>query len=183
VTRLLVHADHRAGGRRDDLEGDLELLRNEPPVLERPSSAVDSTESCKRIPRKRSTLLEGCSADFSSICRLARRSLSVISWSSWRSLSEKSGKGGSSGVVVSGSISDKEDLVFLRLLRLVMVGLLLWLDMIVGVVDGLDEYYKSCVIEFMSTMFKFMSTMFERMMSTFELISKKFEAVRTRRLK
>jgi hypothetical protein len=52
-------------------------------------------------------------------------------------LCEKSEEDGSLRAV-SGSISDKEDLVFVRLLRLVMVGLLLWLDMVAGVVDGLD---------------------------------------------
>jgi hypothetical protein len=126
----------------DNIEGDFYLLSNEPPVLERPSSTDDSTESCNRIPRKRSTLLEGCSADFRNICRLARRSLSVISWSSWRSLCEKSEEDGSFGSVRGGNIPDKEDLLFVRLLRLVVVGLvlglLLGLDMVAGVVDGLD---------------------------------------------
>jgi hypothetical protein len=123
----------------EDLEGDFYLLRKEPRVLEleRPSSADDSTESCNRISRKRSTLLDGCSADFSNICRLARRSLSVISWSSWRSSCEKSEEDGSLGSM-TGNIPDKEELVFVRLLRLVVVGLVLGLDMVTVVVDGLD---------------------------------------------
>jgi hypothetical protein len=90
-------------------------------------------------------LLEGCSADLSSNRRLVRRSLSVNSWSSWRSVYEQSefdGNNSSSALGVyasSGSNSPcKVELTLVRLIRLGVVGVLMGLDMVDMV--GMNEW-------------------------------------------